>query len=185
MITLVRHGQSTGNAANCYTGQTDVALSQLGLQQAELTARVLAREPFSAIYASDLQRARVTAEAIARLHNLPVNTMEMLREIDLGEFQGHSFDEVAKKFPREFAALARKDLDVAIPGGESHRQVRDRVIKAFTAIINQHQQGNILFVVHGGVIFHINHYIFGISEDRYFSVTYKIYNCSIHRYLSK
>src|SRR5690349_19250309 len=94
-ITLVRHGQSTGNAAECFTGQTDVALSELGQRQAELTAQALINESFTAIYSSDLQRARITAETIAIHHKLDINIDNRLREINLGLFQGKSFIEVA------------------------------------------------------------------------------------------
>lgn len=181
-IILVRHGQSTGNAKNCFTGQTDVELSPLGRQQAQLTARALAHEQLTAVYTSDLQRAYRTAEPIAALHNLPVQRTDQLREIDLGDFHGRSFEEVARDFPTEFAALSRRDPDVTMPGGESHRAVRTRVIRAFEQIINAHLDGTILIVVHGGVIFHINHYILGIPEERSFSISYKIGNCSIHRH---
>lgn len=181
-ITLVRHGQSTGNAANCFTGQSDVALSELGQKQAELTAAAFSDERFTAIYASDLQRARLTAAPIAHQQCLTVFVTDQLREIDLGDFQGRSFLEIKRDFPREFAALSRRELDITIPGGESHRAVRARVIKKFTEIIDQHRGGNILLVVHGGVIFHINHYILGIPEERGLAVSYRIANCSIHRY---
>jgi 2,3-bisphosphoglycerate-dependent phosphoglycerate mutase len=181
-VTLVRHGQSTGNAANCFTGQTDVALSELGQQQAQLTAAALNAEKFTAIYASDLQRARLTAQAIAAPHQLPVIVSEQLREINLGDFQGQNFLDVERNYPREFAALSRRELDVTIPGGESHRAVRTRVIKAFDEIVRAQRNGSVLLVVHGGVIFHINHYILGIPEERCFTVSYRIGNCSIHRF---
>jgi 2,3-bisphosphoglycerate-dependent phosphoglycerate mutase len=181
-ITLVRHGQSTGNAEGCFTGQTDVALSELGKCQAELTAQALAQESFTAIYASDLQRARITAETIAACHKLPVNIDSRLREINLGIFQGKNFTEIAENYPQEYAAISRRDPDVIVPDGESHGMVRNRVVTAFTEITSQHSQGHILIVAHGGVIFHINHYIFGINAEENFRVSYKISNCSINRY---
>ena len=181
-ITLVRHGQSTGNAEGCFTGQTDVALSELGFRQAELTAKALSQESFTAIYSSDLQRAFITAETIATHHNLQVNIDVRLREINLGIFQGKSFTEIAENYPKEYEAISRRDTSVIIPGGESHGMVRSRVIKAFTEIASQYSEGHILIVAHGGVIFHINHYIFGISAEENFKVSYKISNCSINRY---
>lgn len=181
-ITLVRHGQSTGNAAECFTGQTDVALSNVGLEQAKLTGQALANEVFTAIYSSDLQRAKITAEIIADYHKLPVKIDPKLREINLGIFQGKSFIEVAQSYPQEFAAISRRDPDVIIPQGESHAMVRSRVIQSFTEILSRNTKGHILLVVHGGVIFHINHYILGITPKDNFKLSYKISNCSIHRY---
>lgn len=181
-ITLVRHAQSTGNAKECFTGQTDVDLSELGHQQAELTAQALADDEFTAIYSSDLKRAYLTAKSIAKFHKLDITTTPDLREINLGIFQGKSFTEVEKEYPKEFTAISRRDLNVVIPNGESHGMLRDRVIKAFNEIISSHLQGNILLVVHGGVIFHINHYILGIAPSETFRLSYKISNCSISRY---
>jgi broad specificity phosphatase PhoE len=181
-ITLVRHGQSTGNAAECFTGQTDVALSPTGIEQAKLTAMALANESFTAIYSSDLQRARITAQIIADAHNLEVKEDPNLREINLGIFQGKSFKEVAQNYPQEFQAISRRDPDVVIPQGESHAMLRNRVISSFNEIISRHNNGHILLVIHGGVIFHINHYILGINPKDNFKLSYKISNCSIHRY---
>lgn len=181
-ITLVRHAQSTGNAKECFTGQTDVDLSELGHKQAELTAQALADEQFTTIYSSDLKRAYLTAKAIAKFHKLDITTDPDLREINLGIFQGKSFIEVEKEYPQEFAAISRRDLSVVIPEGESHGMLRDRVIKAFNKIISCHVGGHILLVVHGGVIFHINHYIFAIPPTETFRLSYKISNCSISRY---
>ncbi|MBK7995990.1 MAG: histidine phosphatase family protein [Blastocatellia bacterium] len=181
-ITLVRHAQSTGNAKECFTGQTDVDLSELGHKQAELTAQALADEQFTAIYSSDLKRAYLTAKFIAKFHKLDITTTPDLREINLGIFQGKSFIEVEKEYPEEFTAISRRDLNVVIPNGESHGMLRDRVIKAFNKIISNHIGGNILLVVHGGVIFHINHYILGIAPTETFRLSYKISNCSISCY---
>lgn len=181
-ITLVRHGQSTGNATECFTGQSDVKLSELGYLQAKLTSEALVKETFTAIYSSDLERARLTAEIIAENHNLPVNIDKRLREINLGVFQGKRFTEIAEKYPKEYEAISRRDPETIIPDGESHGMVRNRVIKAFNEIISNYTKGHILIVAHGGVIFHINHYIFGIKEEDNFKISYKISNCSINRY---
>ncbi|MBI4852049.1 MAG: histidine phosphatase family protein [Acidobacteria bacterium] len=181
-ITLVRHGQSTGNAAECFTGQTDVKLSELGNLQATLTSKALSKELFTAIYSSDLERAHITAEIIAQPHKLSVNIDKRLREINLGIFQGKRFTEIAEQYPKEYEAISHRDPDVVIPEGESHGMVRSRVIKAFSEIVSTYSQGHILIVAHGGVIFHINHYIFGIKEEENFRVSYKISNCSISRY---
>ncbi|MEW6736146.1 MAG: histidine phosphatase family protein [Acidobacteriota bacterium] len=181
-ITLVRHGQSTGNALKFYTGQTDAELTELGRQQAELTALALAQESFTALYSSDLRRACATAEPLAARLGLTINTCARLREINLGDFHGESFAELARKYPQEYIAIMRRDADFVSPGGESHRAMRQRVVAAFQEIISQHSGGDILMVVHGGVIFHINHHIFGIPPELNHTVTYQIDNCSLNRY---
>ncbi|PTT82881.1 histidine phosphatase family protein, partial [Pelomonas sp. HMWF004] len=69
-LVLVRHGETAWNRATRIQGHTDIPLSELGLAQAQRLAGALADEPFSAIYASDLSRARQTAEALARPQGL-------------------------------------------------------------------------------------------------------------------
>jgi 2,3-bisphosphoglycerate-dependent phosphoglycerate mutase len=181
-ITIVRHGQSTGNATGHFTGQVDVPLSARGRQEAELTAQRLATEQLTAIYASDLQRAYHTAEIVAANHPLTVQQDLRLREINVGAFQGQSFLAVAAQYPVEFAALSQRNLDMVAPGGESHRQVRMRVITAFQEILAACAGGHVLIVAHGGVIFHLNHFILGLPETAYNRVNYRIGNCSLHRY---
>jgi 2,3-bisphosphoglycerate-dependent phosphoglycerate mutase len=181
-ITLVRHGQSTGNATGHFTGQVDVPLSARGQREAQLTAQRLATEPITAIYASDLQRAYQTAVAIASTRQLPVQRDPRLREIHVGEFQGKSFLDVARQYPADFAALSERRLDVMTPGGESHRQVRNRVISALQEILTTCAGGQVVIVAHGGVIFHLNHFILGVPESDYNRLNYRIGNCSLHRY---
>ena len=70
-LIVVRHGETLYNIQNRITGQSDVPLSPLGERQAELVGAYLAHEKIDLIVSSDLQRARVTAQAIALSHNLP------------------------------------------------------------------------------------------------------------------
>ncbi len=71
-LYLIRHGQSAGNAEGRFGGHSATPLSPLGLQQAELTAQLLAKEKISAIYSSDLLRAMQTAEPLANLLNVEI-----------------------------------------------------------------------------------------------------------------
>jgi len=79
-LYLIRHGQSAGNAEGRFGGHGPTPLSELGQQQAEKTAKALAREGVSVIYSSDLHRAVQTAEPLARLLNLPINKSDAFRE---------------------------------------------------------------------------------------------------------
>ncbi len=71
-LYLVRHGQSAGNAEGRFGGHSPTPLSKLGHEQAEITAKALAKERITAIYSSDLLRAVQTAEPLAELLNLPI-----------------------------------------------------------------------------------------------------------------
>ena len=97
-ICLVRHGETAWNAERRLQGHIDIPLNPRGLSQAEATARSLARagERFAALYSSDLQRARQTAEAVARAHGLAATHDARLRERHYGVLQGLTFDEAER-----------------------------------------------------------------------------------------
>src|SRR3982074_1290712 len=93
-LILVRHGETLSNAQKRFTGQSDVPLSPLGRRQIAALGKSLAREHLDVIGASDLMRTRVTAEAIARFHALPVSVDPNLRELALGEWEDHTYADV-------------------------------------------------------------------------------------------
>src|SRR3989337_2728452 len=99
-LILVRHGESEWNRIGRYQGQADAPLSDLGLRQADALANRLRHEQIDAIYTSPLQRARKTAEAIARFHpEIPFTEDPGLHEIHHGEWQGLLAHEVREKYP--------------------------------------------------------------------------------------
>jgi broad specificity phosphatase PhoE len=142
---FVRHGQSEGNAARIFTGQTDSPLTERGRQQAAAVADELANVKFDRIVSSDLSRTRDTAEVIAKRHGLTVEVLPELREIDVGERTGKDFDETA--------ALPgwNEDGFVAWPGGESLDQVLGRTLGAVARLTRESPGKTILIVGHGGV----------------------------------
>src|SRR2546430_15771723 len=89
---FVRHGESEGNAARVFTGQTDSPLTARGRQQAAAVADELAKVRFDRIISSDLSRTRDTAEVIAERHGLSGEVMPALREINVGDRTGKTFD---------------------------------------------------------------------------------------------
>ncbi len=102
------------------------------------------------ILTSDLQRARNTADALARVTGLPMATAAALREIHLGGWQGLSRDEVAQKFPDEFAAWEAGD-DVRRGGGETYAEVGLRAVEAIHATLpSVPGHGVLVAVTHGG-----------------------------------
>lgn len=97
-IILVRHGQSQGNAKRVLLGHTDLDLTELGFEQAALTAEALRDEKIDAVYSSDLKRAMSTARAHAVLRGLTVNPDVNLREVMLGDWEKHSVEEIMEKY---------------------------------------------------------------------------------------
>ncbi len=152
-ICLVRHGETLWNTERRLQGHIDVPLNATGLAQAVAAGRVLAKERFSAIYCSDLQRARQTAEAISRHHALPAETDQRLRERHYGIFQGLTHDEIALRYPEDYLRFKSREAAFAFPGGgESLTGFAARVADALAMLIERHTGGQVLVVAHGGVL---------------------------------
>ena len=96
-IIAIRHGETTWNVDGRIQGHLDIPLNDTGLWQAEQAAQALADESIAAIYSSDLQRAHVTAQAIARTSGAPLHATTGLRERCFGDFQGRTFKDVEAK----------------------------------------------------------------------------------------
>jgi len=142
---FVRHGESAGNAARIFTGQTDSPLTDRGRRQAEAIADELAKVKFDRIVTSDLSRTRDTAATIAKRHRMPVEVFPELREIDVGDRTGTSFDEV-RGLPNW-----SDDGFVAWPGGETFDHVLNRVLGMIDRLTRESPGKTILVVGHGGV----------------------------------
>jgi len=142
---FVRHGESEGNAARVFTGQTDSPLTERGRQQAEAVADELASVKFDRIVSSDLSRTRDTADVIAKRHGMRVEVVPELREIDVGDRTGKTFDET-RGLPNW-----NDDGFVAWPGGETLDQVVARTLGAIERLTRESPGKTILVVGHGGV----------------------------------
>ena len=122
-LYLVRHGQSAGNAEGRFGGHSPTPLSDLGKEQAEITAQYLAKERIDAIYSSDLIRAVQTAEPLAELLDLPIIKTSAFRERKVGVLEGLTFDESKAKYPKDYYALINRNIQHVITDGESYRQL--------------------------------------------------------------
>jgi 2,3-bisphosphoglycerate-dependent phosphoglycerate mutase len=151
-LLLVRHGQSTWNHEHRIQGQSDPPLSDEGRRQAARLGRRLAGRPFAGLYSSDLARAVETSSLIGKAVGIEPSMMSKLREIHLGEWEGLRTEELAVRFPRAWARWTEEpDWDV-VPGGEGSAAFEARVGAALDSIFNQHLDGDVLVVTHGGVI---------------------------------
>jgi broad specificity phosphatase PhoE len=164
-IYLVRHGETAANVTNTLQGQSDVPLNANGLKQAALAAERLKNKHFDFILSSDLSRAAVTAKTIAG--ERPVETFPILREWDLGEWVGLTWDEIGEKFPEELAAFRAGDPDAVISGGESRRQFNDRAAKILQWLTESYPGKELLCVSHGGVIRSIFRVIMGAEAAKH------------------
>src|SRR5687767_1757968 len=149
-VVLVRHGEPDDTVrGRCY-GRLDPALSPRGRQQMRRAWRLLSGEPMAAIYTSPSRRA--VESASLRTADIPAVTVdERLREIDFGEFEGLTYDDIARRFPEKCEAWMTRPTDVAFPGGESFGGMSVRVLEAIADIRRLHRSETIVTVSHGGV----------------------------------
>ena len=147
-IWLVRHGETTANAAGVWQGHGSVGLSERGREQAAVVGRRLARASFDVVVASDLERARATAEG-AGLGAAPDPAW---REMDIGCWEGLTREEVVARHGEELRAL-NTGQEVAAGGGETWNGFCARVDAALAALERRLLPGErALVVTHGGVI---------------------------------
>ena len=149
-LTLVRHGETEGESSIRYHGRTDVPLSRLGRQQMHGVQRALQGRAFAAVYASTLSRS-VEAAAIAA-GGAGVMRIAGFDEIDFGTWEGLTAEEIAASDPEGYAYWRAQPGDFAYPGGDSTAQFRTRVADALRGVLGAAPGGELLMVVHKGVI---------------------------------
>jgi len=177
-FVVVRHGETRWNVAGRIQGHADSPLTDTGLAQAEAIAHRLARERFDRLVASDLGRARRTAEAIARLTGHAVESDPRLRERHFGEGEGLTYEEIDARFPDAFSRTRETDPDYVVPGGESRRQFFERVRGAFEDIASASTERRVAVVCHGGVLAALYRHVNGwaIAEPRAIAIPNAAYN---------
>ena len=152
ILTLVRHGETSANLAGVWHGSTDGPLTDRGREQAQRVARFL-RDRYadaSAVYTSPLLRARDTARAIALSLALEPRLEDGLREYDLGSWEGKTYRELHET--HRLWDEMRRDPDFAPHGGESPRQVTERITAALRHIGAGHPGERVIVVTHGGAL---------------------------------
>jgi probable phosphoglycerate mutase len=149
-VILVRHGETDWNAEGRIQGHLAVPLNERGQAQAEAVGARLAPVPFTALYSSDLLRARQTAEAIGRASGQRVRDEPRLREWDLGILSGLMRTVAEELHPEAFGIFRKRILDEPVPGGESIRARYERVTVAVQDIAARHPGETVVAVSHGG-----------------------------------
>ena len=152
-LIVIRHGETDWNRQLRFQGQIDVPLNAVGEQQALRLAERLRSERVDVVLSSDLQRARTTAEAAARVWQLPVAIEPLWREQAFGVLEGLDVPTIRSRHADLWAQWVRHDADYALPqGGESNTSFHDRVMRALQALVAAHAGRRVAVVTHGGVL---------------------------------
>jgi broad specificity phosphatase PhoE len=164
-LLLARHGESDWNRSKRWQGFADRPLTDLGRRQADELADRLDDTELDAVYSSDLQRARETAEAVARRKRLEVKTTSDLREVDVGSWSGLTRAEAEARFPDAYGRWLQGSE--GWEDGETYDQLGDRVIRGLRQIAADHEGGRVLVVAHGGTIRAIHAAALGVDVYTY------------------
>ena len=180
-LIVVRHGETAWNVDTRIQGHLDIPLNATGLWQARQLGDALAGEAISAIYTSDLLRARRTAQAVADATGAALVDEPGLRERAFGSFQGRTFAEVETEHPEQARRWRQRDPDYAPDGGESLRVLRERVVDTTHRLAARHPGGLVLLVTHGGVLDVL--YRAATRQDIQAPRTWQLGNAAINRLL--
>lgn len=151
-VFFVRHGETVWNHALRYQGHADVPLSQSGIEQARALARRLADQRFEGFFSSDLERAYATAVILAEPHGAVVHRVPALREIDFGEWEGLTREEITRLYPEVSKKWWSRPLETRLPGGETLDEVATRAVHVLWEIATRYPGGQVVITAHGGTI---------------------------------
>ena len=169
-LYLIRHGQSTYNLENRFTGWKDVDLTKLGMSQAKEAAQLLSGHKFDIAFTSDLLRAQKTLDIILNELelNLEILKNQALNERDYGDLVGQNKGEAADKFGTEQVQIWRRSFDTPPPNGESLKMTLERTLPYFNSVIKPHliNGKNVILSAHGNSIRSIIMDLFKYNPDQ-------------------
>jgi len=153
-LLLIRHGEVDANVEFRFLGRRDDPLNENGVEQAERLATLAAMLPIDMIYSSPKDRARATAQAIANAAGVDLRSDERLVELDFGDWEGLTRQQIidGDAERREFIGRWDRDPSLAAPGGESLAAVQGRVIAFAADAVCDHAGQTLAVVSHMGPI---------------------------------
>jgi broad specificity phosphatase PhoE len=167
-ILLIRHGST--DLAGTFCGHSDPSLNQRGRQQVAALIEEVEGDMIEAVYASDLQRARETAAALATARAVPLYILPGLREIHFGEWEGLNWSEVEARDGQYAERWMLEYPNLATPGGEAVDEFEARVLAAVQTLLRSEQRP-IAIVGHAGVMRVVMRRLGGFTDDQCFAQT--------------
>jgi broad specificity phosphatase PhoE len=174
-ILFIRHAET--EMAGRFCGHSDPDLNPQGRAQLLDLAQMLSAETMDAVYSSDLQRARSTAQAIAEARSIPLSLRPALREIDFGQWEGLSWEQIVDgdpEYSREWAAGYPRH---PAPGGEDFHAFEARILEEVNHLLDR---GPIAVVTHAGALRVVLQHLCGCSEREAWEQTREY--CCVIRY---
>ena len=178
-ILLARHGETDWNIAKRVQGTTDIPLNENGIKQAKFLCENLERDNVNLcrIYSSCQRRALTTAEIVGSRYNVPVKVIPGLEEMNLGIFEGHTWDEIDTLYPDELKKWHSDKRYNKAPNGESYQDLLERLFSALNRIMKEVEEDinsgrDVLILTHGAVIMSL----LTLKNGLDFSTSYTVIN---------
>ncbi len=165
-LILIRHGEVEGSRERRFLGATDAPLTELGKQQGKSLSERLRKEASFAVFSSPLGRARETARLALAGLECEIETLDDLREIHFGEWEGLTFEEAEASDPDRVRAWCEDGAGFRFPHGESVAEFRERVCRAGEALARRPERKVVVFA-HGGVIRSLICHYLGLPMEHY------------------
>ncbi|REK87100.1 histidine phosphatase family protein [Streptomyces inhibens] len=173
---LVRHAETVWHAENRYAGRTDVPLTDHGREQAATLATWATTAGLTAVWSSPLSRARLTAAPAADACGLTPRIDERLYELDFGQGEGLTRDEMRRRFPEQLAAFLADPVAHHLPGGEDPRHAAERAADCLADIAREQPHGRVLLVAHSTLVRVLLCHLLGIPLGDYRRVLPQMHN---------
>ncbi len=185
-LHLVRHGETEWNKLGRFQGQQDIALNPRGLAQAKETARAMADDGVIALYSSPLQRTMQVANEISRLTNVPVVPLPGVKELNLGELEGVTGEEMRTIWPDVYSAWSQDPGTLSMPKGESLSQLQDRAWRSLQEVEKAHSGDDVIVVVsHNFAIRTMIHKVLGLPLTNFHRLSLDLSSVSTVEYTSR
>ncbi len=166
-VMLVRHAQTNSNVTGYYMGWSDEDLDEVGYAQARRLSSRLASLPVASVYISPLRRAYATAAILAEPHKLKLQVLDDLIEIRPGDWEGLNINQVKLRWPELWRQYRVDPSDVALPSGESFRQITERAIRAFNTVVSVEEGKLVVIVSHEAIVKVLVAHILGVGNSIY------------------
>jgi broad specificity phosphatase PhoE len=178
-MVLVRHGETIWHGENRYAGTSDVELTEHGREQARDLAEWAATAALDGVWASTLSRAEQTARACAAATPAQLVTDERLRELDFGDAEGLTRQEMGVRFPDAVEDFLRDPVRHHLPGGEDPVRAARRFTSCLQEIAERHPTARVLVVAHSTVIRLALCSLIGVELSRYRRLFPALGNCAL------
>lgn len=166
-VIMIRHGESVANMEGRFAGHSDYDLSELGHNQAKRAGEYIKNHyKVDAVYASDLKRAFNTGLPTAENFGLSVIADEGLRELYVGEWETLHHLEVSTRYPKEFDVWMNDFANARCPGGESIRELYDRIVPHVLKIAKENDGKTIVIATHSTPVRAFECYAMGLPPER-------------------